>query len=150
MQMFYFGAAVGGRATLGVAAPAWRQQRLSGHGNPTWVGYVPVMGLVGLELIWDKLPSCPSRLEVSGAVARLASAGVGAALVHRLRADGSSPLLDVLSAEAGAMVGATVGNFLRRRCPSDWRLQLLAGLAEDTACIGLAVVALDVEFERRT
>lgn len=87
------------------------------------------------ELVADKLPITPSRLQPGSLLVRLASGGGGAALLARRR--GSSPLLPVLAGIAGAAAGSVAGSRWRawaaRRRP-DWQ----GAVIEDACALALA------------
>ncbi|NIZ92065.1 hypothetical protein [Kineococcus rubinsiae] len=124
------GVAVGGRSSLGLAAPA-----LTGSSVAAAVG-----GLVALggEVVVDKQPGTPSRLSAGGLPVRLL-AGAGGAAVLAGRA-GSRRFLPALAGAAGAAAGSVAGASWRasagQRVP-DWQ----SAVAEDVVAIGLGLLA---------
>ncbi len=137
------GVATGCRASLGPAGVAFVPPRrrdpavLSGLQSP-WGRRVSA-GLVVGELIGDKLPQTPSRLEPQGLGARLVLGGAGgAALAWRA---GAHPLLGALAATAGVGAGAVGGLRMRQAVAARGWPDLPAALAEDAAALGLARTA---------
>jgi uncharacterized membrane protein len=132
------GVAAGSRSSLGVGAPilttpagAGLPRALTGRG----AGVLATAG-VAAELVGDKLPRTPSRLQPPVLAGRLASGAAGAAaLARRQRA---RPVAPVLAGIAGAAAGSFGGSAWRawaaRRVP-DWQ----AALAEDAVAILLAL-----------
>jgi len=135
------GLATGARTTLGVAAPLvhWRAGRPgAGRSRLRTAAAVGSVLLVALELVGDKLPQAPSRLDPPGPLARVASGALGSALLRR----GGSPALapPLLAAFAGSLAGAYGGAAWRgwasRRVP-DWQ----AAVVEDVVALMLAGTA---------
>jgi uncharacterized membrane protein len=132
------GAATGLRSTVGMAAlinagvPGLSRQ-LTGH--PAQVA--ASLGVVG-ELVADKLPSAPSRLEPAGLGGRLVMASAAGAVLARGAKD---PLLPtVVVAAAAALLSARIGHDVRaaisKRIPP-----AAAATAEDMVALGLAAAA---------
>jgi uncharacterized membrane protein len=133
------GVATGLRSTVGVGALV---ETASG-GLPAFATTPPARVVAGVatagELVVDKLPTTPSRLEPPGLAAR---AVLGAAAGGLLAKASARPVLPAaLVASASALVSARVGHDLRRlastRVPP-----LVAALAEDVVAIGLATFAV--------
>ena len=124
------GAATGGRASLGLSGP------LVAHGL---VARLSAAGLVGTELVLDKLPSTTSRLIPGALIARAGAGGVGAGvLAHRQRVD---PALPALAGAAGALAGSFLGAAWRELAAQrgyTWQ----AALVEDVAAISLTWLAI--------
>jgi uncharacterized membrane protein len=132
------GAATGLRSTVGMAAlinagASGLPRQLTGH-----VARVAAsLGVVG-ELVADKLPSTPSRLEPAGLGGRLVLAAAAGAVLARGAKD---PLLPaVLVAAAAALLSARIGHDVRaaasKRVPP-----MAAATAEDTVALGLAAAS---------
>lgn len=126
------GVASGSRSSLGLAVAAYTAPA----SRLTTVGRGVATVAVGTELVVDKLPQTPSRLEREGLGPRFASAVVGAtALASRENAVADLPV--VLGA-VGAAVGALLGASWREAGPLS---ETPAALLEDLAALGLAGVA---------
>jgi uncharacterized membrane protein len=125
------GWAAGARSTLGLAAPALSQ----GRRRAVLIG--ASVAAVG-EVVADKLPVAPSRLEHHGPLLRAAS-GAGGALALARR-EGARPVIPALAGAAGGFAGSYGGAAWRSwaggRMP-DWK----AALVEDAVAISFAVVA---------
>jgi uncharacterized membrane protein len=120
------GAATGLRSTVGIGALVE-----TGSAGLTGVFAAPparvVAGLgVAGELVVDKLPSTPSRLEPPGLLARVALAAVAGAVIARAS---RRPVVPAMVVAAGtAVVSARVGHDL-------------AAIGEDAVAVGLALLA---------
>jgi uncharacterized membrane protein len=126
------GTASGMRSSLGLAAPGL-VRRTSGA-----VGTSARTLAVGSELVADKLPSTPSRLEPPALAARFASGATGSVVLSR--SAGAAPAWPVLAGLAGAAAGSFGGAAWRRWAGSrrpDWQ----AALGEDAVAVGLAILA---------
>ncbi len=130
-RSFGLGAAAGMRSSLGFAAPG-----LFGAGSSKLTRTADAAAVTG-EVVVDKLPQTPSRLEPPGLAARFAGATTGATKLAR-SAD-RAPLRCALAAAAGAAAGAWGGAAWR-----DWageRMPALAGaLIEDGVALTLGFV----------
>jgi len=135
------GLSAGARSSLGVAAPVLHGR----SGRPPGVrsrrrtaAAVTCVGWVLAELVADKLPQTPSRLDRGSLAARVATAVCGSALLCR-RA-GEVPLLPLSAAAAGAAVGSYGGAAWRTwssaRAPA-W----LGAVLEDVVALVLAGTA---------
>jgi len=139
------GAAAGSRSSLGVAAPvlARRAGDRPGAGS-AWrrrlVRAVACAAVVG-ELVGDKLPTTPSRLDPPGAYVRLASGAVGGVLVARRRTRGLGVVAAAAAGAAGAAVG-TWGGAAWRRLAVGERPDWPGAVAEDAVALTLAAWAV--------
>jgi len=125
------GVAAGARSSLGLSAPA-----LTGS-----VGGAVSSGaalMVGGELVADKLPATPSRLQPPALALRvLSGAGGAVTLAHREHAEPTWPtLLGAAGAAAGSWSGAAWRGWAKEQMP-DWQ----AALLEDAVALALATVA---------
>jgi len=125
------GAATGSRASMSVLAPA-----LAGGGTAR---VALTTGLAGAELVADKLPVTPSRLEVPGQLSRLGAGALGgAALAAR---EDRSPWLPALAGVLGASAGAVLGAAWREAAEDrGWTWQ--GALVEDAVALGLVGLAV--------
>ena len=124
------GIASGMRSSLGLCAPGL-------FGKPAAYGPRRVARIVGVggELLVDKLPQTPSRLEPPGLAARFASGGTGAFVLARR--EQVKPPLPFLAGVLGAAAGSFGGAAWRKRAAvarPDWQ----GALAEDVAAGTLA------------
>lgn len=126
------GVASGGRSSLGLAGPTLTSGRA--HRPTSAVAAL----MVGGELVMDKLPGTPSRLQPPVVSVRvLSGAGGAVALAHREQAEPSLPALaGAAGAAAGSWSGAAWRSWAVGRLP-DWE----AALIEDVVAVGLAAVA---------
>ncbi|MFI2105232.1 hypothetical protein ACH436_18220 [Isoptericola sp. NPDC019693] len=141
------GVAAGSRASLGVAAPLLGPppaHRLPTHRlrRPAATARLVAGLAVAGEIVGDKLPGTPSRLERPGPESRAGSGAVGGLLLalRHHAAPGSVALAAAVGA-VGGVVGTGVGAawraaFARRGWPD-----LPAALAEDAVALGLAAWA---------
>ena len=132
LRSLALGVASGMRTSLGLAAPGLLRGSAGAIGAA-----LRVLSVAG-ELVIDKLPSTPSRLEPPGLGARFVSGGAGAATL--CRSDGSAPAWPVIAGIAGAAAGAYGGVAWRRSSTSsrpDWQ----GALAEDGVALALAFLA---------
>lgn len=132
------GAATGLRATVGLGALV----ETAAPGLPRPLTLPPARVVVGLgvagELVGDKLPNTPSRLEPPGLLARVALASVAGALIAR---GAERPMVPAaLVAASMALVSARVGHDLRQLASTSVP-PLAAALAEDVVALALAVGA---------
>ena len=132
------GAATGLRSTAGVAAvvlvadrplPDAVRRRLSKPG---------VALSLGGELVADKLPFTPSRLEPRGLIPRVVFSGLAAALVSDR--EGAEVAVDAVVAGACALASARIGHDLRVQASKRWG-NIPAGLVEDAVALTLAFTA---------
>jgi len=141
------GLAAGSRATLGVAAPLLGPvpaHRLPTHrlrrpaGLPRLLAGLSVAG----ELVGDKLPSTPSRLDSPGPQSRAASGALGGLLLaRRHHAGAASTVAALVAGAAGGAAGTFTGAAWRSVVASRGWPDLPAALAEDAVAVGLAVWA---------
>jgi uncharacterized membrane protein len=132
------GAATGLRSTVGVGAlvdtgSSGLPAVASSHAARIGAG----LGVAG-ELVVDKLPNTPSRLELPGLLARVALASVAGAVIARASDARMAPA--ILVAATAAVVSARVGHDLRGRAATHVP-PLAAAVGEDMVAIGLAVLA---------
>ena len=90
------------------------------------------------EIVVDKLPQTPSRLELRGLWLRLLAGAACGVLVAR--SDGSRPVPMALLGAASALAGAKLGHDARQALAKRYPAVLVA-LAEDGLAIALARVA---------
>ncbi|MEV0607234.1 hypothetical protein AB0I61_12785 [Polymorphospora rubra] len=132
------GAATGGRSMTGLAAvtlttpPGTTNRR----GRPARVA--ALLAAAG-ELVADKNPRTPSRLDPVPLAGRLGTGVLAAVLLARR--SGSRPLVPVLLACAG-VVAASVAGVSWRAYASRRGHPALAALAEDVVTVGLATAAV--------
>jgi uncharacterized membrane protein len=132
------GAATGLRSTVGMAAlinagvPGLPRQ-LTGHAAQVAAS----LGVAG-ELVADKLPSAPSRLEPAGLGGRVVLAAAAGAVLARGAKDSLLPA--VVVAAAAALLSARVGHDVRaaasKRVPP-----AAAATAEDMVALALAAAS---------
>jgi uncharacterized membrane protein len=151
MSMFVratvLGLATGSRSSMGLAAlaatvagPGGPRAQRSRLDNP-WLARAALLACAG-ELIGDKLPKTPSRLQVAGLVPRLVLGGAGGAvLAHREGATARQSVTAGLLGTAGAALSSYGGAAWRRvstgRLGRDWPGAVL----EDAAAIAAATFA---------
>jgi uncharacterized membrane protein len=131
------GAATGLRSTAGLAALTHaRAPGLPPLPHPR----VPALAMLGVavELVLDKLPSTPSRLDPRGLAIRAAFAGAAGAVLAR---GARRPVAGaVLVAAATALASARVGHDVRVAVATRVG-DLAAAMAEDALALGLAAAA---------
>jgi uncharacterized membrane protein len=93
---------------------------------------------VAVELVFDKLPSTPSRLARRGLTARIVYASIAGAVVAR--SANQSALPAVLVASTAAVVSAKVGHDVRVAASERFPPLLVAG-AEDGIALSLAAAS---------
>lgn len=131
------GAAVGGRSSLALAGPV-----LSAPAGPRpWrrrTARVVAVAALGGELVADKLPSTPSRLEPPVLASRLVAGAAGAAaLARREGAPSMLPaLVGVATAGGACFAGVAWREWAGQHVP-DWQ----AALVEDAVALTLATRA---------
>jgi uncharacterized membrane protein len=129
------GAASGLRSQIGVAAIAVRSDpSLPRILRQPWTRRVLAAAAVG-ELIADKLPGTPSRLEPTGIAARLILGGLAATLHAQTRRSPWPPAAGI--GAASAIVAAKVGHDLRAEGAKHVPDPLVA-VVEDSIALGLA------------
>ncbi|MEO7261607.1 MAG: DUF4126 domain-containing protein [Jatrophihabitantaceae bacterium] len=134
MRAIMLGLATGGRSTAGLAALALTNGSSGGALGSPWTRRLAGVAAAG-ELVGDKLPQTPSRLQPRGLALRLAFGAVaGAVLTHR---EGGSRnraalagALGLLGAGAGSRLGASWRQTAGRRFGKD----LPGALIEDACC----------------
>jgi uncharacterized membrane protein len=140
------GAASGMRSTVGLAAVVLTHDRpLPAPLRRPLTSRAVTVSVVG-ELVADKLPSAHSRLEPPGLVARVASAGLAAALASDR--EGARVATDVVVAATAALVSARVAHDLRARAAERWGATR-AAVAEDAVALVIAFTAATAGRSRR-
>jgi uncharacterized membrane protein len=96
------------------------------------------------EIVVDKLPVTPDRVEPRGVAARVASGAIaGAVLASASGARGARLVLPVLAGAGGAYLGSWGGFTARRSLVAATRLpDPVVAVAEDVVAAGLAAVAV--------
>lgn len=134
LRAVLLGVAAGSRASLGVGAPVLR----AGARGPVRAG---TLLTVAGELVGDKLPQTPSRLDPPGPQSRLLSGGLGGAALARGAGRGpGGVLLAVAAGVAGAAAG-TWGGAAWRAWSAGRRPDWQGALVEDATAITLAALA---------
>jgi len=141
------GAATGLRSTVGTAAlinagaPGLPEALTRRHPKAA------ARRAVAVELVFDKLPSAPSRLARRGLTARIVHAGIAGAVVAR---GANQPALPaVLVASTTAVVSARVGHEVRVAA-SDRFPPLLVAAAEDGIALSLAAASTSLRRPGRS
>jgi uncharacterized membrane protein len=129
------GAASGARSQLGVATVVARSDpSLPAIFRQPWTRRLLVAAAVG-ELVGDKLPATPSRLEPPGIAGRLALGALAAGLFAQTR---KAPWLGAAAIGASsAVVSAKVGHDVRARLAQHAPDPAVA-VVEDALAVGLA------------
>lgn len=124
------GLAAGARSTLGLPRALAVGPRTS----------VVSGALVASELVADKLPAVPSRLEPGPALGRIGSGALGAVVLARREDGGGLPLLPLLVGGLGAAAGTVLGAAWREVATErGWTWQGAA--VEDVVALSLAAWA---------
>jgi uncharacterized membrane protein len=135
LDSVFLGAASGLRSQLGVAAVVVRSDRsLPPVVRSSWAKRLFVAG-AALELVVDKLPVTPSRLEARGIIARLALGALAAGLSAQTRQAGWFPAAAI--GASSAAVAAKVGHDVRARLAHHAPDPAVA-VVEDVLALGLA------------
>jgi hypothetical protein len=142
-----FGAAIGGRGTLLFAGPVLARVLAGRAGDPPAKSRRPnaspgatIAAAAGLggELIGDKLPAAPSRLDAPALMGRVAAAVAGGVVFARRERTGV--VLPILAAGLGALTEVNVGvrwrSFTQKR---GWAIR--GAVVEDVVVVALAVIA---------
>lgn len=119
------GAAAGARTLTPLAMLARHRNR--------WLRAVTAAGALG-ELVGDKLPSTPSRLQQPGLAGRVAAGALAGGLLARRH--GRSFVVPAVVAGAAALAASYAGAAWRAHAPG-----IPPALAEDAAAVTLAWVA---------
>jgi uncharacterized membrane protein len=132
------GAATGGRSLSGIAAVSLSSTRDERPlGNP--VAKV-LFGLLAVgELVLDKSPKAPNRLEPPGLAGRIVLGGASAGLLARRH--GASPIPQVVVGMVAALTAAIAGHWGRSRLAGRFGADLPGALIEDGVVQSLAWVA---------
>jgi len=122
------GLAAGARSTLGLPAALAIGPRTA----------LVSAGLVASEVVVDKLPATPSRLEAGPALGRIGSGALGAALLAH--GEDGSVGVGLVAGAVGAVVGSVLGAAWREvAADRGWAWQ--GALAEDAAALALTAYA---------
>lgn len=149
------GVVAGMRSQMPLAVQAWKARRgqfAVGGGLPLSVlrspkALVILSVLAASELVGDKLPFTPSRLEPGGLAARFVIGGLagGAVALDARR----SPAAGVLAGITGAGIGAFSGYHIRRGIVVGTGLpDPVVAVAEDALAIGIAAAAIQRPNEK--
>jgi uncharacterized membrane protein len=135
---FLVGSATGLRSQMGLAAVVVRTNKA---GLPSWLrssaAARSVTVAAGAELVADKLPGTPSRLQPAGLAGRLVLGGLAAGLLAHAERGPVVPAAALGS--AAALLAAKVGHDVRARAARTVPDPVVA-VAEDGVAIALAVV----------
>ncbi|MEJ5943822.1 hypothetical protein WDZ17_00750 [Pseudokineococcus basanitobsidens] len=138
-RSFLLGVATGGRSSLALAGPVLTGARPDGAGVLARLG---ALGALATELVMDKKPETPSRLEGGPLAGRVLGGGAGAAALAAR--DGASPTGPAAAGAAGALAGSWAGLAWRTwaaKKSSPFDEDLPAALVEDAVAVALALVA---------
>lgn len=124
------GFAAGCRSSLGLGAPALA--------TGTAVSRAVAAGMLSTELVVDKFPATPSRLEPPALLVRYGSGAAGG--LYLARNENSRPFLPMVAAMLGTALGAS-GGALWREYAAGRGWDKRAALVEDSAALGLAALA---------
>jgi uncharacterized membrane protein len=140
LRTLALGVAAGSRSSLGISGPALFRTR-AGRSRRHSLGRVRLVLPVASELVVDKLPKTPSRLEPAGLAGRFASGAIGSVILAR-GAGASAPqtIVAVLAGALGTAAGA-YGGAAWRRWASQSRPDWQGAVAEDTVALSLAYAA---------
>jgi len=122
-----------------VGLASFAHARFAGTPNAARADAAAAFAIVG-ELVADKLPMTPSRLQLPGLLARVAAGGLGAhSLTRRDAPDtvAAAVVLGSVAALAGSYAGAAYRSVASTKVPP-----IAAALAEDVAANALAYTAL--------
>ena len=132
------GAATGGRSFSGIAAVS-----LSSGRDERPLGSPVAKALLGLlavgELVLDKSPKAPNRLEPPGLAGRIFFGGASAGLLARRH--NTPPIPQVVVGMAAALTAAFAGHWSRSRLAERFGADLPGALIEDGVVQSLAWVA---------
>jgi uncharacterized membrane protein len=132
------GAATGGRSFSGIAAVSLSSARDERPlGNP--VAKVLVGLLAVGELVLDKSPKAPNRLEPRGLAGRMVFGGASAGLLARRHS--APPIPQVVVGMAAALTAAFAGHWGRSRLAGRFGADLPGALIEDGVVQSLAWLA---------
>jgi uncharacterized membrane protein len=132
------GLATGGRSTSGLAALAVSNPSTSGVLGSRWTRRLASTAATG-ELVGDKLPQTPSRLQPEGLLPRLVlGAAAGAILSHREGGSRNRTLLAGLLGLLGAGGGSRLGVSWRQLASRRFGKDLPGALIEDACWLAAA------------
>jgi uncharacterized membrane protein len=128
------GLATGGRSTSGLAALTLTNHSSGGVLGSPWTRRLARVAATG-ELIGDKLPQAPSRLQPEGLAPRLAFGAVaGAVLSHREGGTRGRTALAAALGLLGAAAGSHLGVAWRQAASGRFGKDLPGALIEDACC----------------
>jgi uncharacterized membrane protein len=132
------GLASGGRSTTGLTALALTNRSTAGALGSRWTRLLAGTATAG-ELVGDKLPQAPSRLQPAGLLPRLAlGAAAGAVLAHREGGSRNRTLLAGALGSAGAGAGSWLGVSWRQLASRQFDKDLPGALIEDACWLATA------------
>jgi uncharacterized membrane protein len=132
------GLATGGRSTAGLSALALTNPSSTGVLGNRWTRRLAGTAAAG-ELVGDKLPQTPSRLQPSGLVPRLGLGAVtGAALARREGGNRGRTALAGALGLLGAAAGSRLGVSWRQQATRRFGKDLPGALIEDALWLGVA------------
>jgi uncharacterized membrane protein len=128
------GAATGGRSFSGIAAVSLSSARDEPLGNPL---VKVIVGLLAVgELVLDKSPKAPSRVDPPGLAGRMIFGGASAGLLARRRS--TAPIAQIVVGTAAALSAAFAGHWARSRLAARFGADLPGALIEDGVVQSLA------------
>jgi len=132
------GLATGGRSTAGLSALALTNPSSTGALAGRWTRRLISTAAAG-ELVGDKLPQTPSRLQPQGLVPRLGLGVVtGAVLARREGAGRGRTVLAGALGLLGAAAGSRLGAAWRQQATQRFGKDLPGALIEDALTLGVA------------
>jgi uncharacterized membrane protein len=132
------GLATGGRSTSGLAALALTNRSGAGVLGNRWIRRLAGTATAG-ELVGDKLPQIPSRLQPEGLLPRLAfGAAAGTILSHREGNNRNRTLMAGLFGLLGAAAGSRLGVSWRQLASRRFGKDLPGALIEDASWLAAA------------
>jgi uncharacterized membrane protein len=132
------GLATGGRSTAGLTALALTNPSSSGVLASRWTRRLAGTAAAG-ELVGDKLPQTPSRLQPEGLVPRLVlGTAAGAILTRREGAGRGRTVLAGALGLLGAAAGSKLGVSWRQQASRRFGKDLPGALIEDALWLGVA------------
>lgn len=148
-RAFTLGIVAGLRSQMPLAVLGWKLRKLPGDGHPEnrasvlqspWLAPVATTLAAG-ELVGDKLPMTPSRLNPAPLIGRLVLGGLAGAIVALMTQE--NPRLGSLAGACGAMVGAFGGYHARKAIGEATGIPgPIVAVGEDAIAIGLGVEAV--------
>jgi uncharacterized membrane protein len=132
------GLATGGRSMSGLAALALTNRSTSGALGSRWIRRLAGTAAAG-ELVGDKLPQVPSRLQPQGLLPRLALGAIaGTVLARREGGSGNRTASAAVVGLAGAAAGSWLGVSWRQLAAARFGRHLPGALIEDAGWLAVA------------